>query len=93
MVGGIEGDDENLIGFAGAGDRDREDAEMGRDVGALTWMVVVPLIEAVAVSVADTVWAPTVLRVMVNLPTPPVRVAVAGSTAALSPLEKWMEPA
>jgi hypothetical protein len=44
----------------------------------------VPVIEAVTVSVAVTVWLPAVFKVRLKLPTPLTRVVLGGSTAAPS---------
>ena len=44
----------------------------------------VPIIELLTVSVAVRVWLPEVLRVTWNVPVPFVRVAFAGSVAAVS---------
>ena len=51
-----------------------------------------PVIEGVTVSVAVTDWVPTVLRVTLKVPTPLVRVASAGRTAAGLELAKWTVP-
>ena len=48
----------------------------------------VPVIELSAVSVAVSVWSPTVFNVTLNEPTPPIRLASAGKTAAVSVLLK-----
>ena len=52
----------------------------------------VPVIEAVTVSVAATVWLPAVPRVAEKVPVPFVSLELAGSTARLSLLEKWTVP-
>ena len=52
----------------------------------------VPVIEAVAVSVAVMVWLPQVLKVAENVPMPLVRVEFAGSVAAESVLVKCTVP-
>ena len=51
-----------------------------------------PVIELVTVSVAVTDCVPAVLRVTLKVPTPSVRVASAGRTAAGSELVKWTVP-
>ena len=48
--------------------------------------------ELVAVSVAVTVWLPAVFRVALKVPTPLVRVELAGSVAWASLLVKWTVP-
>ena len=55
--------------------------------------LLVPVIEAVTVSVAVIVSAPTVRSVTPNAPKPQVRVASAGNTARGSVLVKWTVPA
>ncbi len=51
------------------------------------------MIEPFAVSAAVSVWLPAVFSVALNVPVPPVNVALAGSTAAGSLLVKWTVPA
>ena len=61
---------------------------------ALTAIVLlVPVIEAVTVSVAVIVWLPAVLSVALNVPAPFVRVLSAGNVALPSVLVKWTVPA
>jgi hypothetical protein len=67
---------------------------VGDGVGTgLTVMVAVdPVIDGVTVSVAVTVQAPAVFSVTGKVPVPLVRVASAGSVAALSELVKCTVP-
>jgi len=60
------------------------------DPTVIAWEV--PVIEAVTVSVAVTVWLPSVFRVTWNSPLPFVKVVFAGSTAAPSVLVKCTVP-
>src|SRR3954463_5126245 len=53
----------------------------------------VPVIAALAVSVAVIVWLPAVFNVALKVPAPLVRVLLAGSVAAPSVLVKWTVPA
>ena len=52
-----------------------------------------PVIETFTESVAVSVWTPAVFNVTLKVPTPLVSVALAGKTAAASPLVKWTVPA
>lgn len=52
----------------------------------------VPVMDAVAVSVAVIVCAPSTLKVAEKVPTPPVSVASAGRVALPSVLVKWTVP-
>ena len=52
----------------------------------------VPVIAGVTVSLAVSVWLPAVFSVALNVPTPLVRVASAGKTAAPSVEVKWTMP-
>ena len=58
-----------------------------------TMMPLVPLMEALTVSVPVIVWFPSVLRVALNIPTPEESVLLAGNTAIASVLVKWTVPA
>ena len=53
----------------------------------------IPVMLAVTVSVALRVRVPAVFRVAGKVPVPPVSVALAGRTAAVSELVKWSVPA
>src|SRR5438105_4904851 len=55
--------------------------------------LLVPVIDAATVSVAVMVWLPAVSRVADKVPTPLVRVELAGRTAAPSVDVKWTAPA
>src|SRR6516162_7271377 len=61
--------------------------------GLTVMALLLPVIELLAVSVAVTVWLPAVFRVALKLPTPLVRVALAGRLAWPSLLVKWTVPA
>ena len=54
-------------------------SDFGTDVTAT--LPVVPLIEPVTMSVAVMVWVPEALSVTAKVPTPPLRVLLAGRTA------------
>ena len=54
--------------------------------------LLVPVIVAVATSVAVRVWLPSDLKVALKTPTPLVKVALPGSVAAASLLVKWTVP-
>ena len=60
--------------------------------GGATVMVAEPVMLAVTVSVAVTVWLGAVLRVMENVPPPLVNWELPGKTAAPSLLLKWTVP-
>ena len=51
-----------------------------------------PVAKLLAVSVAVIVWLPAVFNVALNVPTPPVNVALAGRAAAASLLVKCTVP-
>src|SRR6266849_10715536 len=60
---------------------------------ALTKIVLlVPVMEALAVSVPVMVWLPVLLSVALKLPVPLLRVLLAGNTALPSVLVKWTVP-
>ena len=54
--------------------------------------VLLPVIELLVALVAVIVWLPAVFSVMLNVPVPPVSVALAGKTAARSLLENFTVP-
>jgi hypothetical protein len=59
----------------------------------LTVMVLlVPMMLAVTVSVAVSVWGPAVCRVALKVPVPAVKVLLAGRLAVPSLLVKWTVP-
>jgi hypothetical protein len=63
------------------------------EAGSGMWIdVEVPVIEAVAVSVAVTVWVPAVFNVPEKVPVPFVKLEFAGSTAWPSVLVKLTIP-
>ena len=53
----------------------------------------VPVIEALPLSVAVIVWLPAVFKVALNVPAPFVTVLLFGNVAAPSLLVKWTVPA
>ena len=59
----------------------------------VTVTVAEPVIDEVTVSVATTVWLPLLFRVTLNVPTPLLRVELAGRTASPSELVKCTVPA
>ena len=56
-------------------------------------VLLVPVSELLAVSVALIVWLPAVFSVTLNVPVPLVSVVLPGKTAAASVLVKWTVPA
>jgi hypothetical protein len=70
-------------------------AETAKCVAGSTVTAIVlelPVIDGVTVSVAVRVWFPAVFKVAENVPTPPVSIEFAGSTAAPSLLVKCIVP-